>query len=83
MGRVNHGLLDKRVYLWDMSLKKYKAEFKVEKFYDVEVEIPADTPDIDVAEKIVEIMQEDYLSGNMDNEEEKDCQFKIDEIQEI
>ena len=66
-----------------MKLKKYKAEFKVEKFYDVEVEIPADTPDIDVAEKIVEIMQEDYLSGNMDNEEEKDCQFKIDDIEEI
>mgnify|MGYP006979354817 CR=1 FL=1 len=66
-----------------MKFKKYKAEFKVEKFYDVEVEVPADTPDIDVAEKIVEIMQEDYLCGNMDNEEEKDCQFKIDEIEEI
>jgi len=64
-----------------MKLKKYKAEFKVEKFYDVEVEIPEDTPD--VADKIVEVMQEDYLSGNMDNEEEKDCQFKIDEIKEI
>jgi len=67
----------------DMILKKYKAEFIVEKFYDVEVEIPEDTPDIDVADKIVEVMQEDYLSGNMDNEEEKDCQFKIDEIKEI
>ncbi len=66
-----------------MKLKKYKAEFKVEKFYDVEVEIPEDTPNIDVADKIVEVMQEDYLSGNMDNEEEKDCQFKIDEIKEI
>ena len=83
MARGNYGLLDKRVYLWDMSLKKYKAEFKVEKFYDVEVEIPADTPDIDVADKIVEIMQEDYLSGNMNDEEEKDCQFKIDDIKEI
>ena len=66
-----------------MKLKKYKAEFKVEKIYDVEVEIPGDIADIDVAEKIVEIMQEDYLCGNMDNEEEKDCQFKIDEIEEI
>ena len=66
-----------------MSLKKYKAEFKVEKFYDVQVEIPEDTPNIDVADKIVELMQEDYLSGNMDNEEGKDCQFKIDEIKEI
>ena len=55
-----------------MKTKKYKAEFKVEKFYDVEVEIPGDTPDIDVADKIVEIMQEDYLSGNMHEEEEKD-----------
>ena len=66
-----------------MKLKKYKAEFKVEKIYDVEVEIPGDIADIDVAEKIVEIMQEDYLCGNMYNEEEKDCQFKIDEIEEI
>ena len=66
-----------------MKLKKYKAEFKVEKIYDVEVEIPGDIADVDVAKRIDEIMQEDYLCGNMDNEEEKDCQFKIDEIEEI
>ena len=66
-----------------MKFKKYKAKFKVEKIYDVEVEIPGDIADIDVAENIVEIMQEDYLCGNMDNEEEEDCQFKIDEIKEI
>ena len=66
-----------------MKTKKYKAELTVEKIFDVEVEIPHDIPDIDVADKIVDIMQEDYLSGNMNDEEEKDCQFKIDDIKEI
>ena len=32
-----------------MKLKKYKAEFIVEKIYDVEVEMLADIPNIDIA----------------------------------
>tara|TARA_R110000751_G_scaffold244719_1_gene344775 strand:+ start:197 stop:469 length:273 start_codon:yes stop_codon:yes gene_type:complete len=66
-----------------MKTKIYKVKFIVEKTYNAEIETPIDhTPGV-VKNNIMEIMQEDYLSGNMDNETDGDHHFKIAEIEEI
>ena len=65
-----------------MSLKKYKVLFKVEKTYEVHLDTTDDPNTDDGEDKIMETIQEDYLVGNM-KDEETDCQFKLGKIEEI
>ena len=67
-----------------MSLKKYKVIFKVEKFYEVDLDTEHD-PDTDEGEdNILETIQEDYLSEKLNlKPKETDCQFKLGDIVEI
>ena len=65
-----------------MSLKNYKVLFKVEKTYEVDLDT-AEDPNTDEGEdNIMERIQEDYLTGNI-KDEEQDCQFKLDKIEEV
>lgn len=65
-----------------MSLKNYKVLFKVEKTYEVDL-ATAEDPNTDEGEdNIMERITEDYLTGNI-KDEEQDCQFKLGEIEEV
>ena len=64
-------------------MKKFKVKYKVEKIYNVEVEI--DNPpksSNELSEQIYEIITEDYQVGNMDNDE-VDETYSIQELEEI
>jgi hypothetical protein len=60
-----------------MSLKKYKVEFRVEKTYEVDVDLDYDPYTEDGDRKLYRMLEDDYEVGNMNNEE-VDCQFKIE-----
>ena len=66
-----------------MKLKKYKAKFKIEKTYYVELESEADPFTDDGHDKITDMILEDYETGNMDSDEELDCQFSLYDYEEI
>lgn len=66
-----------------MSLKKYKAKFKVEKTYHVDIETEVDPFTEYGHDKLSDMILEDYEVGNMDNDEELDCQFSLYDYEEI
>jgi hypothetical protein len=59
-----------------MSLKKYKFEVRVEKTYEVDVDLDYDPYTEDGHNKLYRMLEDDYEAGNMKNEE-VDCQFKL------
>ena len=62
---------------------KYKVKYKVEKIYNVEVEIdnPPKSPE-ELSDDIYELITEDYEVCNMDNDE-VDETYSIEEIEDI
>ena len=63
-------------------MKKYKVKYKVEKIYNVEVEIEDPVFPPAISDHIYEIITEDYQVGNMDNDE-VDETYSIENIKEI
>ena len=66
-----------------MKLKKYKAKFKIEKTYYVELESEVDPFTEDGHDELSNMIIEDYGFGNMDSDEELDCQFSLYDYEEI
>ena len=62
---------------------KYKVKYKVEKIYNVEVEIdtPPKLPE-ELSDNIYELITEDYEVGNMDNDEVYET-HSIEKVEEI
>ncbi len=64
-------------------MTKYKVKYKVEKIFNVEVEIdnPPKSPE-ELSDSIYDLIIEDYEVGNMNNED-ADESYSIEEIEEI
>ena len=67
-----------------VDMKKYKVIFKVEKFYEVDLDTTHDPNTDEGEDNIMEYIEDDFLSGNINlKPKETDCQFKLGEIVEI
>ena len=62
---------------------KYKVKFKVEKIYNVEVDIedPPTSSD-ELSDSIYDLITDDYEVGNM-RKDEADETFSVEEIKEV
>ena len=64
-------------------IKIYKVKYKVEKIYNVEVEIEDPSSSIDERNDLIyEIITEDYEVGNMDNDL-ADETYSIEKVEEV
>ncbi len=66
-----------------MKIKKYKAKFKIEKIYEVEVETPGDPSTDAENDTLSDMVLQDYENGKYDNDLELDCQFSLYDYEEI
>ena len=64
-------------------MKKYKVKYKVEKIYNVEVDIedPPTSSD-ELSDSIYDLITDDYEVGNM-RKDEADETFSVEEIKEV
>ena len=66
-----------------LSMTKFKVKFKVEKTYDVEVEIDSqDMSTQDRDDEILAMIEDDYEIGNMDNNDHE-TSYAIRDVKEI
>ena len=64
-------------------MTKFKVKFKVEKTYDVEVEVDDSNRSIeDRNDEILMMIEEDYELGNMDKDESEES-YAIKDVKEI
>jgi len=66
-----------------LSMTKFKVKFKVEKTYDVEVEVDDSNRSIeDRNDEILMMIEDDYEIGNMDNNDHE-TSYAIRDVKEI
>ena len=64
-------------------MTKFKVKFKVEKTYDVEVEVDDSNRSIeDRNDEILMMIEDDYEIGNMDNNDHE-TSYAIEKVKEI